>query len=144
MGGLRGMVLRQPAWTAFVVALTSRLMLVVGSQVTHRWPLIPDEWSYMELATLAADGRTNDYCCGGYGPALYSSIRLFIWQIHGLVELFGPRTWILQMPAVLFAAAGAFVVSRIAGRFVSAKWALFAGLVMALLPSAILHSSTQT
>ena len=142
MERFRKMALGQPAWTAFVVALISRLMLVAGSQVTHRWPLIPDEGSYVELAVLANDGRINDFCCGGYGPALYSSSKLFIWQIHGLVALFGPRTWILQLPAVLFGAAGAFVVSRIAGRFVSAKWALFAGLVMAFLPSAILHSST--
>ena len=142
MAGLRGMVLRQPAWTAFVVAFTSRLILVIGSHVTHRWPLIPDEGTYVELATLAADGRINDFCCGGYGPALYSSIRLFMWQLHGLVELFGFRPWILQMPAVLYGAAGAYVVSRIAGRFVSARWTLFVGLVMALLPSAMLHSST--
>jgi 4-amino-4-deoxy-L-arabinose transferase-like glycosyltransferase len=136
------MVLRQPAWTAFVVAFTSRLILVIGSHVTHRWPLIPDEGQYVEMATLATDGRINDFCCGGYGPALYSSIRLFMWQLHGLVELFGPRPWILQMPAVLYGAAGAYVVSRIAGRFVSARWTLFVGLVMALLPSAMLHSST--
>ena len=142
MEGLRKMALGQPAWTAFVVALVSRLMVVAGSQVTHRWPLIPDEGSYVELAVLANDGRINDFCCGGYGPALYSSSKLFIWQIHGLVALFGPRTWILQLPAVLFGAAGVFIVSRIAGRFVSAKWALFAGLVMAFLPSALLHSST--
>ena len=142
MERLRKMALGQPAWTAFVVALISRLMVVAGSQVTHRWPLIPDERPYVELAVLANDGRINDFCCGGYGPALYSSSKLFLWQIHGLVALFGPRTWILQLPAVLFGAAGAFVVSRIAGRFVSAKWALFAGLVMAFLPSAVLHSST--
>jgi hypothetical protein len=142
MEGLRKMALGQPAWTAFVVALISRLMLVVGSQVTHRWPLIPDEGLYVELATLAVDGRIDEICCGGYGPELYSSVRLFVWPLYGLVALFGPRTWILQMPAVLFGAVTAFVVSRIAGRFVSARWALFAGLVMALLPSAVLHSST--
>ena len=140
--GLRGMVLRQPAWTAFVVALASRLVSVVGTHVAHRWPLIPDEGQYVELATLAADSRINDFCCGGYGPALYSSTRLFTWQLHGLVELFGPRVWILQMPAVLYGAAGAYVVTRITGKFISAKWALFAGLVVALLPSVILHSST--
>ena len=142
MEGLRKMALGQPAWTAFVVALISRLMLVVGSQVTDRWPLIPDEGLYVDLATLAVDGRIDEICCGGYGPALYSSVRLFVWPLYGLVALFGPRTWILQMPAVLFGAVTAFVVSRIAGRFVSARWALFAGLVMALLPSAVLHSST--
>jgi hypothetical protein len=142
MMGLRAMVIRQPAWTAFVVALTSRLALVVGTHVAQRWPLIPDEGQYVELGTLAADNRINDFCCGGYGPALYASTRLYAWQMHGLVELFGPRAWILQMPAVLYGAAGAYVVSRIAGKFVSAKWALFAGLVVALLPSALLHSST--
>ena len=142
MMGLRAMVIRQPALTAFVVALTSRLVLVFGTHLAHRWPLIPDEGQYVELATLAADSRINDFCCGGYGPALYSSTRLYAWQMHGLVELFGPRAWILQMPAVLYGAAGAYVVSRIAGKFVSAKWALFAGLVVALLPSALLHSST--
>ncbi len=142
MTGLRGMVLRQPAWTAFVVALTSRLVLVFGAHIAHRWPLIPDEGQYVELATLAADSRINDFCCGGYGPALYSSTRLYAWQMHGLVELFGPRAWILQMPAVLYGAVGAYVVTRIAEKFISAQWALFAGLVVALLPSALLHSST--
>ncbi len=140
--GLRGMVLRQPAWTAFVVALASRLVSVVGTHVAQRWPLIPDEGQYVELATLAADSRINDFCCGGYGPALYASTRLFAWQIHGLVELFGPRAWILQVPAVLYGAVGAYVVTRIAGKFISAQWALVAGLVVALLPSAMLHSST--
>ena len=71
MERLRKMALGQPAWTAFVVALISRLMVVAGSQVTHRWPLIPDEGSYVELAVLANDGRINDFCCGHYGPALY-------------------------------------------------------------------------
>jgi 4-amino-4-deoxy-L-arabinose transferase-like glycosyltransferase len=142
MMGLRAMVIRQPALTAFVVALTSRLVLVFGTHLAHRWPLIPDEGQYVELATLAADSRINDFCCGGYGPALYSSTRLYAWQMHGLVELFGPREWILQMPAVLYGAAGAYVVTRIAGKFISAQWALVAGLVMALLPSALLHSST--
>ena len=142
MMGLRAMVIRQPALTAFVVALTSRLVLVFGTHLAHRWPLIPDEGQYVELATLAADSRINDFCCGGYGPALYSSTRLYAWQMHGLVELFGPREWILQMPAVLYGAAGAYVVTRIAGKFISAQWALVAGLVVALLPSALLHSST--
>ena len=142
MMGLRAMVIRQPASTAFVVALTSRLALVVGTHVAQRWPLIPDEGQYVELATLAADNRINDFCCGGYGPALYASTRLYAWQMHGLVELFGPREWILQMPAVLYGAAGAYVVTRIAGKFISAQWALVAGLVVALLPSALLHSST--
>ncbi len=140
--GLRAMVIRQPALTAFVVALTSRLVLVFGTHLAHRWPLIPDEGQYVELATLAADSRINDFCCGGYGPALYSSTRLYAWQMHGLVELFGPRAWIMQLPAVLYGAAGAYVVTRIAGKFISAQWALVAGLVMALLPSALLHSST--
>jgi hypothetical protein len=142
MMGLRAMVIRQPALTAFVVALTSRLALVVGTHVAQRWPLIPDEGQYVELATLATDSRINDFCCGGYGPALYASTRLYAWQMHGLVELFGPREWILQMPAVLYGAAGAYVVTRIAGKFISAQWALVAGLVVALLPSALLHSST--
>ena len=142
MMGLRAMVIRQPALTAFVVALTSRLVLVFGTHLAHRWPLIPDEGQYVELATLAADSRINDFCCGGYGPALYSSTRLYAWQMHGLVELFGPRAWIMQLPAVLYGAAGAYVVTRIAGKFISAQWALVAGLVMALLPSALLHSST--
>ncbi len=142
MMGLRAMVIRQPAWTAFVVALTSRLVLVFGTHIAHRWPLIPDEGQYVELATLAADNRINDFCCFGYGQALYSSTRLYAWQIHGLVELFGPRAWILQMPAVLYGAMGAYVVTRIAGKFISAQWALFAGLVVALFPSALLHSST--
>ena len=101
MRALRALAVRYPVRTTFVVALAVRLMVVISSHVLNQWPLIPDEMGYVELATLAADGRTNDYCCGGYGNNLYQSTRLFTWQIHGLVELFGPVGWILQQFADL-------------------------------------------
>jgi len=137
----RALPLRYPLGAVFVAALIVRLAVVVISHLFHLWPLIPDEGSYVELAVLANDGRVNDYCCGGYGPALYDSVRLFSWQLHGLVALFGPVVWLLQMPAVIYGAIGAFVVARTAIRFVSECWALLAGLVIAFAPSAVLHSS---
>ena len=141
MRALRALAVRYPVRTTFVVALTVRLMVVIISHVLNQWPLIPDEMGYVELATLAADGRTNDYCCGGYGNALYQSTKLFTWQIHGLVELFGPVGWILQLPAVIFGVATAALIAWIASKFVSPQWALSVGLVMALMPSAVLLSS---
>lgn len=138
---LRRLALRHPAWSVVLVALTVRLVVVIGSHLLHLWPLIPDEGGYVDLAILATDGRVDEYCCGGYGSALYESTRLFIWQIHGLVSLFGPLRWLLQMPAVLYGVAAAFLVLRIVGRYATERWALFAGLVMALTPSAVLHSS---
>jgi len=141
MLALRALAVRYPVRTTFVVALTARLMVVISSHVLNQWPLIPDEMGYVELATLAAGGRTNDYCCGGYGNALYESTRLFTWQIHGLVELFGPVVWILQLPAVIFGVATAALTAWIASKLVSPQWALSVGLVMALMPSAVLLSS---
>ena len=141
MRALHALAVRHPVRTTFVVALAVRLMVVISSHVLNQWPLIPDEMGYVELATLAADGRTNDYCCGGYGNALYQSTRLFTWQIHGLVELFGPVGWIIQLPAVIFGVATATLVAWIASKVVSPPWALSVGLVMALMPSAVLLSS---
>ena len=141
MLALRALAVRYPVRTTFVVALTARLMVVISSHVLNRWPLIPDEMGYVELATLAAGGRTNDYCCGGYGNALYESTKLFTWQIHGLVELFGPVVWILQLPAMIFGVATAVLTAWIARKFMSPQWALSVGLVMALMPSAVLLSS---
>ena len=66
MRALHALAVRHPVRTTFVVALAVRLMVVISSHVLNQWPLIPDEMGYVELATLAADGRTNDYCCGGY------------------------------------------------------------------------------
>ncbi len=141
MESARAFVLRNPAPSVFVIALVVRLVLVVGSGLLFEGPLIPDEDGQIELATLASEGRVDDFCCGGYGKALYESTRLFAWQVHGLTAVFGPIRWILRMPAVLFAATTAFVVARIADRFVSKRWALGAGLVMAITPSMVLHSS---
>ncbi len=141
MESARAFVLRNPAPSVFVIALVVRLVLVVGSGLLFEGPLIPDEGGQIELATLASEGRVDDFCCGGYGKALYESTRLFAWQVHGLTAVFGPIRWILRMPAVLFAATTAFVVARIADRFVSKRWALGAGLVMAITPSMVLHSS---
>ncbi len=141
MESARAFVLRNPAPSVFVIALVVRLVLVVGSGLLFEGPLIPDEGAQIKLATLASEGRVDDFCCGGYGKALYESTRLFAWQVHGLTAVFGPIRWILRMPAVLFAATTAFVVARIADRFVSKRWALGAGLVMAITPSMVLHSS---
>jgi hypothetical protein len=141
MASARAFVLRNPAPSVFVIALAVRLTLVVGSGFLYEGPLIPDEGAQIELATLASEGRVDDFCCGGYGRALYESTRLFVWQLHGLTAVFGPIRWILRMPAVLFAATAAFVVARIADQFVSKRWALGAGLVMAVTPSVVLHSS---
>ena len=131
---------QRPVRAVLAVALLVRLLVLVAAGMVRDGVLIPDEVQYLELGALAASGRIEEFCCGGYGPELYASTRFYMWQVHGLVSVFGPERWALQLLAIVYGSLTAVLVVLILQRLVSRSWALAGGVAIALWPSSVLHS----
>lgn len=132
---------RHPLLTIFLVALAVRVAFALGVMAFVRGPLIPDERQYMELLASVAEGRGAEAWVPGYGQALYDSTWVFSAPLAFFFRLFWPAKIIGQLYAACFGALTAVLTVRLALEAVSRRWALAAGLVVALFPSQVLWSS---
>jgi hypothetical protein len=126
-----------------VVALVARLAFVAVVAAVHKGPLIPDEQQYIDLATTVARGHSADEWATGYGQSLYTSTWLFSGVLRLLFWVFWPTRVIGQLVAASAGVVAAALTVRLAREVVSARWALAAGAVVALLPSQVLWSSVS-
>ena len=130
-----------PVLSSFVVALSIRVASAVVSGLLHDGLLISDEGQYLLLAQMRAEGELTPQFWAGYGQALFGSTRTFMWPVTALFWIFGPFRILAQLVAALFGAFTAAAAASLAIRVLRPKFALVAGLVVALFPSQILFSS---
>ena len=130
-----------PVLSSFLVALGARLVFIAVSGVFHDGVLIPDEAQYLVLALVASEGELNATFWPGYGQQLFDATRTFMWPLTALFWIFGPSRFVGQLLVATFGAVTAALSARLAGRFLRPRFALLAGLIVALFPSQILWSS---
>ena len=136
-----GVLAKRPALIVFIVALIVRLSTVVAIHLFHDGVFIPDEGQYLTLAVLASEGKLTPNFWFGYGQSLFASTRTFMWPLTALFWLFGPSRFVAQLVPVLFGAVTAVATTVIAGRFLRRRYAIVAGLIVAVFPSQVLWSS---
>jgi len=134
---LSALAARSPVLCVFVVALAVRVIAAVVIAVGWGGSLLLDDASYSQLAEMAANGAVED----PYLQFLYERTATLLVPIAGLYALFGPFELLGQLYVALLGAATAALTARLAMEIMDRRFALFAGLVVALLPSQILWSS---
>ena len=136
-----------PVATSFLVALATRLIVVIATNLLHGGVVVGDEAQYLFLALLASEGEltTQDHLgltiWGGYGESLFNTTRAFMWPLTALFWLFGPTRLVGQLLVVLLGAVTAAGAAALAHRLLRRPYALGAGLMVALFPSQIFWSS---
>src|SRR5688572_73300 len=91
-----------PVLVVVVVAALARLLVALGSFLTTDGVLLPDELTYLGLASAIADGPGAEAWQPGYGPTLYETTWAFSAPLVLLFEVFPSSRLVGQ----LLAAAG--------------------------------------
>jgi hypothetical protein len=128
---------RHPVLAVFAVALAVRVVVAVAVYVGWGGSLFLDDATYSQMAQQAADGTLT----GVYPLWLYERTGSLLVPVTGLYEVLGPVELAGQLYVALLGAAAAALTVRLALEVVDRRWAIAAGLVVALLPSQILWSS---
>ena len=133
-----GWAVEHPVLFVFLIALVARVVLAVGVYVAHDGALFADDAYFQRLARDMADGNTSHWA--GYDRPIFYPTSTFLWPLTLLARLVSP---VLpgQLMVVLVGAGAAAVTTVVGLRAVRVRWAIAAGLVMALLPSMVLWSS---
>lgn len=139
VAGLLRRAEQRPVLGVFLVALGVRAIVAVAITVGWGGSLFLDDASYSRLAQAAADGTLGRL--GAYAEWLYTRTGTLLWPVTGLYDLLGPVKLSGQFYVALLGAATAALTARLAMEVVARRWALAAGLCVALLPSQILWSS---
>ena len=133
--------LDHPVLVSFFIALLVRTALAVLSNLLVEGVLIPDEGQYLLVSRLASEGELTSEVWGGYGRSLFDSTRVFTWPLTALFWLFGPHRILGQLLSATFGAISAAAAASLASRFLRPRFALAAGLTVAIFPSQVLWSS---
>jgi hypothetical protein len=128
---------RHPVLAVFALALAVRTVVAVAVYVGWGGSLFLDDATYSQMAQQAADGTLT----GLYPEWLYERTGTLLVPVTGLYEVFGPVELTGQLYVALLGAAAAALTARLALEVVDRRWAILAGVIVALLPSQILWSS---
>ncbi len=134
-------LVKHPVSGSFFISLSIRTAAAVASNLMIDGVLIPDEGQYLLISRLASEGELTSEVWGGYGRSLFDSTRAFTWPLTALFWLFGPHRILGQLLSATFGAISAAAAASLASRFLRPRFALAAGLTVAIFPSQILWSS---
>lgn len=134
-----GLIERHPVASVFLVALIARLIIVLFMARYFSGSFVLDDRTYWDLAHGVATGDTANWT--DYQHNLYASAFAFTYPLSLVYELFGPAEISGQIFVALLGAGAAAGVTALGKEALSTRIALFAGLVIALLPSQALWSS---
>ena len=130
---------RRPVLVAFTAALVVRATTAVVIAIGWGGSLFLDDATYSGMAQAAADGRLSSL--GAQQEWLYERTGTLLVPITGLYELLGPVKLAGELYVALLGATTAALTARLALEVVERRFALMAGLLVALLPSQVLWSS---
>jgi hypothetical protein len=136
---LANAVMRHPLLTVFTVALVVRIVIAVALSSSFSGTLVLDNSTYHQMAVDQASENVAGWDDQTY--QLYGSTAAFMFPVTVLYELFGPDPLVGQMFVALLGSAAALLVGRLALEFSETRWAIVAGLTVALLPSQAFWSS---
>ena len=132
---------RHPVLTVFTASLLVRLAVGAASMVATDHTVIPDEIQYLTLGDLAANHKLYSTLWLGYGRSLYHATATFMWPLTAIYWVLWPwRGFAIAMVA-LAGAATAACTAKLAMELLPRRWAIAAGMVVALVPSQVLWSS---
>ena len=134
-------LVKHPVSGSFFISLSIRTAAAVASNLMIDGVLIPDEGQYLLISRLASEGELTSEVWGGYGRSLFDSTRVFTWPLTALFWLFGPHRILGQLLSATFGAISAAAAASLASRFLRPRFALAAGLTVAIFPSQVLWSS---
>jgi hypothetical protein len=134
-------VMRHPVLTVVVIALTVRVLAAVVTRLVTDTYTIPDETLYLELGRNLINGVKPDEWYPGYGQSFYDSVQVYTAPLVFLFRIFGPDRIVGALFAAVMGTATAGLTTAIGLRFLRVPFAVFAGLVVALMPSQILFSA---
>jgi len=132
---------RRPVLAIFLLALAARVTFAIISALVVDGYLIPDENQYVAVARLASDGELDHSVWNGYGPSLYKATGAFTVPLTILFWLLAPWRILGQLFAAVLGAGTAALTTRMGLEILPRRWALTAGILVALLPSQVLWSS---
>ena len=130
---------RHPIWTVLVVAAVVRLFIAIVLTEFFSGTLVLDDMTYHAMAAQVAAGEITAWDDLTYG--LYWSTAGFMVPVTALYKLFGPQPIVGQLFVGALGTASACFVTRLGLEFLAARWAVVAGLIVALLPSQAFWSS---
>lgn len=128
-----------PLLVVALVALGARLVVASAIRLRTGGFLFGDDVYFARLATDLAHGDTTDWIPHDHG--VYGRMRAFLVPLTLLYRVFGEHSFTGQLLVVLFGVGAAVLTTRLAMEWLSRRWAVSAGFVVALLPSQILFSS---
>lgn len=139
IGRLQHVLARHPVVSVLLVALAVRLVLAVVISQVSGGGVFEDDGTYTLLAEQKATGATQRW--SDYEYFLYDATGTLMVPLTFLFSVFGPHAFLGQLLVISYAAIAAAAVVRLGLEALPVRWAVAAGLVVALLPSQVLFSS---
>lgn len=133
------MLERHPAFSIFMVAVIARVIAALAVYAVFGQQLVLDDDTYSFMASAKASGQTESW--DAFTHDLYANTATFMIPLTVLYRLLGAEPAIGQFYVILLGAGAATATTLVAKQIVTARWALVAGMIVALLPSQILFSS---
>lgn len=120
-----------PLISLFILALFVRVLLVAMSGLFEGFVL--DDGTYHQMATSMAEGDISHW--DDFTYSLFWRTVSFLAPVTALYKVFGTDIVIGQLYVAVLGAATVVVGTRLALEFVSRRWAVLVGLLLALIPS---------
>ncbi|MGH2747932.1 MAG: hypothetical protein ACRDKB_08420 [Actinomycetota bacterium] len=132
-------VTAHPVAATFAVALASRLLVALAFADFFSGTFVLDDSTYTQMATDRASGDISHW--DPYTHFLYDVTATFMLPLTLIYDIFGTSEIVGRIYVALLGAGAAALVTRVAMEAIGRRWAIAAGLVVALLPSQVLWSS---
>ena len=136
---LKRIVLDHPVLSVFTLAFFVRLLVIIFVTDYFSGSLVFDDSTYSLMAKQVVAGESHLW--DPYTRSLYASTRTFLIPLVWVYRVVGPADPAGQMLVAMLGAGTAAVTTLIAREFLTLKWAVVAGGIVALLPSQVLWSS---
>lgn len=134
-------VQRHPLLFVVAMAAAVRALAILLLGPMREGVVVPDEDQYLDLAVYVASGFGAEAFEPGRGQELYDSTAAFMRPLTFLTDVFGSHQALGQLLAGSFGVLTALLTTWLALRVVRPRFALLAGLGVALLPSQVFWSS---
>jgi hypothetical protein len=128
-----------PILAVFIVALAVRAVVAVGINVLHDGTLFADDRFFFDLAHDKATGADAQW--DPYERDLFTRTATFLWPLTGVFIVTGTTLLAGQLLVAIAGAGAAALTTAVGLRALRPPFALFAGIVVAVLPSMVLWSS---
>lgn len=135
-----GWAVEHPVAATLTVALLARIPVIVGLQLIFgSQPVFGDDGTYVILAENFVRGETALWAERDF--RLVHGNATFMYPLIAAFRLFGPWNGWGGLIATFYSCVAAAVTVLLVREVLQPRWALFAGLGVALLPSLVLWSS---